>query len=155
MRVFNVFDGELHFDGDELPGYRAPYASAGKHIGAERLAGNVVLLEPGEAVCPYHYELADEEWLLVLEGTPSVRRPSGEVTLEAGDIVCFARGPGGAHKIFNASRAAARVLIVSERRACAAAIYPDSDKVGVFAPDVRLLFRRSDQRDYYDGEGAG
>ena len=75
--------------------------------------------------------------------------------LAAGDVVCFPRGPSGGHKISNAAAAPARVLIVSEHAPCAATIYEDSDKVGVFAQDVRLLFRRGDERDYWDGERPG
>lgn len=153
MTTFNLFDAELSADDDEPDGYRAPYAKVRDQIGAQRLAGSVVLLRQGEAVCPYHYELVEEEWLFVLAGTPTVRSPAGEDTLVPGDIVCFARGTDGAHKIANASAEPARVLIISERADCAATVYEDSDKLGVFAPDTRMLFRRGDQRDYWDGEG--
>ena len=44
-------------------------------------------------MCPYHYELVEEEWLFVFAGTPTVRTPGGEEACRAGDIVCFARGP--------------------------------------------------------------
>src|SRR5439155_12347310 len=36
----------------------------------------------------YHYEY-DDEWLIVLEGRPTVRHPGGEEELDPGDIVCF------------------------------------------------------------------
>jgi uncharacterized cupin superfamily protein len=153
VKVFNLFDDADLVVDDEPEGYGAPYAKVRDAIGAERLAASLVVLRTGEALCPYHYELIEEEWLCVLEGTPSVRTPAGEEMLAPGDIVCFPRGPEGAHKIFNASDAPARVFIVSEHADCAAAVYEDSDKVGVFAPGVRLLFRRTDQRDYWDGEG--
>lgn len=150
--VFNLFDASLQVDDEEPAGYLAPYAKLHQNIGARRLAASVVELGQGTAVCPYHYEFVEEEWLFVLAGTPSVRTPAGEDVLEPGDIVCFPRGPEGAHKIANAAPEPARVLIVSEHAACAATHYPDSDKVGVFGPDLRLLFRRSDEKDYWDGE---
>lgn len=153
MNVFNVFDAELNVD-DEPEGYRAAYASLRDPIGAEHLSATVVVLHEGQAVCPYHFEIGEEEWLFVLEGSPSVRTPAGEELLAAGDVVCFPRGPAGAHKIHNGASDPARVLIVSERAETAAAtVYEDSDKIGVFAPGTRLLFRRSDARDYWDGEG--
>lgn len=151
--VFNLLDADLDFDED--PGkYHAAFARVGPAIGAERVAGNIIALEQGQAICPYHYELVEEEWLFVLTGTPTVRTPTGEEILAAGDVVCFPRGPQGAHQIFNVAGEPARVLIVSERHPCTATIYEDSDKVGVFAPGVRHLFRRSDERDYYDGEAT-
>ena len=88
-----------------------------------------------------------------LEGTPTVRTPSGDEVMKAGDIVCFSRGPGGAHKISNVAAEPARVIMMSERADTAATVYEDSDKIGVFAPDTRLLFRRADAVDYWEGEG--
>ena len=35
-------------------------------------------LPPGQAVGPYHYEDPEEEWLLVVSGTPTLRHPGGE-----------------------------------------------------------------------------
>ena len=156
MRRLNLFDDAvLRVDEDEPDGYRAPYARVGEAIGAARLAGTVVLLGPGQALCPYHHELAEEEWLLVLAGTPTARTPDGERVLRPGDLVCFPRGPEGAHRIANAAATPARVLVVSERAEVAGTVYPDSGKVGLYAPGERLLFRRADQRDYWDGEPPG
>ena len=53
-------------------------------------------LDPGESVCPYHYEHPEEEWLLVLAGRPTLRDPDGEHELAEGDLVCFLEGPDGA-----------------------------------------------------------
>lgn len=152
MRVFNVLDGPLEPDPTEPEGYGSPYAKVRDNIGAQRLAGTVAVLAKDEWVCPYHYELVEEEWLLVFAGTATVRTPSGEEAVATGEIVCFPRGPTGAHQIGNAAQEPLRILIVSERAPCAATVYETSDKVGVFGSDMRLLFRRSDQRDYWDGE---
>jgi uncharacterized cupin superfamily protein len=153
MKRFNLFDESLlDVDEDEPDGYRAPYAKVQHRVGASLLGGTVVLLRQGEAVCPYHYEQIEEEWLFVLAGAPTVRTPEGERVYETGDVVCFPRGPAGAHKISNAGEEPARILIVSEHAEVAAAIYEDSDKIGIFGPELRMLFRRRDARDYWDGE---
>jgi len=155
MKRVNLFDDDqLQVDEDEPPGYRAAYSGLRERIGAERLAATLVLLEQDQAVCPYHAELIEEEWLFVLAGAPTVRTPAGEQVLEEGDVLCFPRGPAGAHRIANAAPEPARVLIVSERAALAATVYPDSDKIGIYGRDLRLLFRRSDQREYWDGEAG-
>jgi uncharacterized cupin superfamily protein len=153
VKRFNLFDDALlSVDADEPDGYRAPYAKLADHLDAAKLAASLVLLGPGQAVCPYHYEILEEEWLFVLSGTPTVRTPADDEVLEQGDVMCFPRGPAGAHKISNTSDAPARILIVSEHAALSATVYEDSDKVGVFGPDLRMLFRRGDERDYWDGE---
>ena len=110
-------------------------------------------LAPGASSCPYHYEY-DEEWLLVVEGTIVLRAPDGEHTLERGDLVCFPRGPEGAHKIMNRGELSARTLMFSSARAPAVSVYPDSDKIGVWPGNEAdaAVFRRSTAVPYSDGE---
>jgi uncharacterized cupin superfamily protein len=126
-------------------------------VGAEEINLNVVELAPGQAVCPYHYEYV-EEWLIVLAGEVAVRAPDGEELAHGGDAVCFPTGPAGAHKVTNCSDAPARVVLFSSSRRPAVAVYPDSDKIGVFPErDAdRVMLRREDgNRDYWDREGEG
>jgi uncharacterized cupin superfamily protein len=154
VRRFNVFTAEPEYDPSDPDGYRAGMARFGSLIGATELGGTVYELPPGQSNCPYHYEYGNEEWLVVLAGRLTVRRPEGEEELEAGDVVCFAEGPDGAHKLTNRSNDAARVFMVSTRREPAVAVYPDSRKIGVW-PDGEqdaILVRRESAVDYWDGE---
>jgi uncharacterized cupin superfamily protein len=110
-------------------------------------------LAPSEGSSPYHYEY-EEEWLLVIDGTIVVRTPDGEQTLERGDLVCFPSGPRGAHKVMNRSGAPARTLAWSSARVPAVSVYPDSNKIGVWAGDEAndLVFRRDSAVPWADGE---
>ena len=55
----------------------------------------------------------------------------------------------------NRTAETARVLMLSTRREPAVAVYPDSDKVGVFSddPGASVMVRRTSTVDYWDGEG--
>ncbi len=153
LRRVNLYDIELDHD-EEPPGYGAGYRRIGPLLDADETNFTLIVLEAGQAVCPYHYEYA-EEWLLVLEGEVIVRTPDGEETAAKGDAVCFPAGPDGAHKVSNAGQAPARVAMFSGSRRPAVAVYPDSDKIGVFPPnpDDRAMLRREDgKRDYWDRE---
>jgi uncharacterized cupin superfamily protein len=154
MRRFNLFAAELEHDADDPDGYRTGYANLGERIGAKLLAGKLYELPGAQSICPYHYELGDEEWLIVLEGRPTVRHPGGEDELDAGDVVCFPAGPEGAHKVLNRTEESVRVLMVSTRRMPAVVVYPDSDKIGVFTEERRddLMVRRESGVDYWDRE---
>ena len=149
----NVFRPELESDGDDPPGFRAARDKIAARAGAARLGASVYRLPPGESVCPYHWEAAEEEMLIVLIGTPSVRTPEGWRELGPGDVVSFPVGEAGGHQVANFSDADADVLLISELEPVAVTGYPDSDKVGVFGP-MRALFRRGDAVDYYEGESA-
>jgi uncharacterized cupin superfamily protein len=153
LRRANLYELELEYD-SEPPGYGAGYRRIAPLVDAEETNLNVMLLDPGQAVCPYHYEYA-EEWLLVLDGEVVVRTLDGEEPAVRGDAVCFPAGPEGAHKVANHGEAPARIVMFSSSRRPAVAVYPDSDKIGVFPPNPedRAMLRREDgQRDYWDRE---
>jgi uncharacterized cupin superfamily protein len=154
MRRGNVFNDEFEYDETDPPGFRAGMARVGASAGGETLAVKAFELPPGESVCPYHYEY-EEEWLLVLEGAVLLRTPAGEEELERGGLVRFAPGPEGAHKVTNRGEQAARIVMFSSAREPAVAVYPDSDKIGVWPgnADDHVMLRRADGAvDYYDGE---
>jgi uncharacterized cupin superfamily protein len=157
VRRVNLFNAEFEYEPDSPAGYRSGSVSCGPLIGASRLSGKLYEIPPGQSICPYHYELGDEEWLLVLEGRPSVRHPEGEERLAPGDTVCFPAGPVGAHMVANPSDETVRALMFSTRQMPAVVIYPDSDKLGVFTDDERddLMVRRSDAVGYWQDEPAG
>jgi uncharacterized cupin superfamily protein len=146
----NLFAVEARQDEGDPAGYETPYVRVGPLIGASAIGATIYVLNEGQSTCPYHYEYGNEEWLLVLEGRPVLRQPEGEDELEPGDVVCFPEGPEGAHKLSNRRPEPARIVLFSTKREPSAAIYPDSDKIGVWPPGK--LFRLGDAADYWDGE---
>jgi uncharacterized cupin superfamily protein len=154
VKRVNIANPAFVHEDDDPEGFRAGMARMGPGLGASQTGASVYELPPGEAVCPYHYEYAEEEWLLVLEGNPKVRDPDGEHRLEPMDLVFFERGPAGAHKVLNDGDETARVLMFSPVITPAATVYPDSDKIGIWtgnkADDV--MVRRASNVDYFDGE---
>jgi uncharacterized cupin superfamily protein len=154
MRRFNVHSATYDYPADNPEGYRRGRARVGEAIGSRRIGGSLYELPPGESPWPYHYELGDEEWMIVLDGRVEVRTPEGEQELGPGDVLCFLEGPEGAHKMVNRADETAHVLMLSTRRWPAVAVYPDSQKIGVFGddPGARIMARRESDVDYWDGE---
>ncbi len=154
MRRYNVFSAEVEHDLEDPEGYRGGGVRIAPLVGGTMLGGTLYELPPDEGICPYHYEYGNEEWLLVLSGRPSLRHPEGEDVLEPGDIVGFPVGPDGAHKVTNRSDSTVRVLMLSTQHEPSVAVYPDSDKIGVWPGDARdnLLVRRESVVDYWDRE---
>jgi len=137
MKTFNLFRGVTSGDESDPPGFQARAAQLGPMLGAARVGMTVYELPPGQAVCPYHFHWGDEEWLIVVAGTPTVRTPEGETVLDAGDVVCFPVGPAGAHRINNAGDETARVALFSNTHEFGIIEYPDSDKVGIWDATTR------------------
>lgn len=150
MKGFNVFTDELDRD-SRREGYRwRGVWGLGERLGASRMGASVLELEEGEQSFPYHFHHGVEEWLYVIAGSPTLRDPDGERTLQAGDLVCFPSGPEGAHSV----RGPGRVMLLSAGGPPSICVYPDSEKLGT-RPGLehdRLNFRRADAVDYWEGE---
>ena len=70
-----IADPPFTFDKDDPDGFRGGMFRFGSVVGAEQLGTSVYELPPGQSICPYHYEYAEEEWLVVLVGKPDASPP--------------------------------------------------------------------------------
>lgn len=152
-KVFNLY-GEQWNRVEDRPGWQSKDGWVGAHIGAELIGGSVYELEPGCRLWPYHTHHANEEWLLVVRGRPTLRTPEGEQELEEGDVVAFPRGKAGPHQVINRTEAPIRVLMISTLIQPDLVEYIDSGKLGARSADGEriLLARPGPTVDYWDGE---
>lgn len=160
MATANLDDPD--FDaGEERPGFTYRRARLGRQAGAERLGASLYEVPPGQATFPYHAHTANEELLIVLRGTPTLRSPDGARELAQGEVVSFPTGPRGAHQVINRSDETVRFLVVSEMNAPELSLYPDTGRIGALErapgtpadPDEFFgFFRREDALDYWEGE---
>jgi uncharacterized cupin superfamily protein len=137
---------------------RGRTARVGALAGAERLGATLYEIDPGHNGSPFHLHHGNEEMIIVLSGSPTLRTLDGTRRLEPGEVVACPVGRAGAHQLQNRTDQRVRVLVVSTM------IYPDtaemldSDKILVIShppgtPD-RLFgaFPRSAQVDRLAGE---
>jgi uncharacterized cupin superfamily protein len=155
MRRINIAAPRFSYDAEDPDGFRSGMTRLGTLLGGPEESGITVYeLPPGQAICPYHYEVGEEELLLVLEGHPTLRHPEGSDRLDPWDVVFFEKGAGGAHGIRNETEEPVRVLMFSTVVVPTATVYPDSDKVGIWTgdPEADVIVRRESRVDYFDGE---
>ena len=115
-------------------------AHVGAQAGARELAANVYELDPGAVGSPLHAHHANEELLLVLAGTPSLRGPGGTQLLSAGAVVAFPRGQAGAHSLVNRSDAPVRYIVVSTTNRPDVVEYPDTGATLVVLAEQCLAY---------------
>jgi uncharacterized cupin superfamily protein len=120
----------------------------GEHLGATLWGGTLYELGPGERMCAYHWHFAEEEWLIVVTGSPTLRTPEDERVLRPWDVAVFRRGPEGAHEVRNDTGEPARVVMLSTASDPEVCVYPDTGEVGVAAgwsrpdgPQVKHLWQ--------------
>ena len=98
----NLLDDEAWLERTSPPEHQG-YVWRRKRVAGQHLGAGLIELPPGESTFPYHYELGNDELLVVVLGTPTLRTPDGERKLAPGDCVLLPSGPEGAHKITNRS----------------------------------------------------
>ena len=154
MRRVDLCDPKIEYGPDDPEGFGSGRMRVGVQLGAKQTGASLYELPPGQSLCPYHYEYGEEEWLLVVEGTASVRTPEGTEEVQPLELVFFPIGPDGAHEIRNDTEDRVRVLMWSTVVYPSATAYPDSGKVGVWTGDRSedLMVERSSRVDYFHGE---
>ena len=152
-RVQNLLSLALEDSSENPPGHRFAATSLSRAFGSVATGMGVYELEPGNASWPYHFEAAEEEWLIVIEGELTLRTPEGETVLRAGDVTCFPAGAAGAHAVRNHTDAPVRFAMPSTRAPYGGAtVYPDSGKLSVWGPNFHHRGLLGDPVDYWDGE---
>lgn len=134
------------------PLYDSESASMTKGTVAQQLGASFDIVAPGQQSCPYHYHFAEEEMFIVLQGEGTLRVAGELLPIRAGDVITIPAGPDYPHHILNTSGAPLHYLSISTQKEPEICVYPDSGKVGSFAPGLRLLQRHEAGLDYWDGE---
>ena len=134
------------------PHYDSECVSLSQGTAAAQLGASFDIVAPGQQSCPYHFHHAEEEMFVILQGEGTLRVAGERVPVRAGDTIFIPAGPDHPHQLINTSGAPLHYLSISTQQQPEVCEYPDSGKVGVFAPGLRLLQRREAGLDYWDGE---
>lgn len=134
------------------PRYDAESASLTQGTAAVQLGARIDVLAPGQQGCPYHYHHGEEEMFIVLQGEGTLRVAGEHVPIRAGDTITIPAGPEYPHHLVNTSDAPLHYLSISTQKEVEICVYPDSGKVGAYAPGLRQLERAGTGLDYWDGE---
>jgi uncharacterized cupin superfamily protein len=133
----------------------------GEKAGSDQLGCSLYELPAGARSWPYHYHTANEEAIFVLSGAGTIRLDGDTFEIVEGDYVPLPANESGGHRVINDGDAPLRYLAVSTMHEPDVAVYPDSEKLGVFvgAPpggrDDRSLYgfyRIDDDVDYWEDE---
>jgi uncharacterized cupin superfamily protein len=149
--VINVFEDDWEQIYPPTEGWRSNIRrlAPGSNLGM-----SVIELLPGQTQTPYHFHHGNEELVLVLQGTPTLRSPDGERELGAGDAVHFPTGPAGAHQMINRSSEPARYVVADAKVSPEVVEYPDSGKFMAMSRTTQFwsIHRLEEAADYFDGE---
>jgi len=104
---------------------------------------NLTRLAPGTWSALHHSHTRQDEFVYVLEGTPTLVTEAGETSLAPGMCAGFPSG-GSAHHLENRSGADVVILEIGDRTPGDAVAYPDDDLTAATGPDGRYRYTRKD-----------
>ena len=121
--------------------------------GAQNTLVSIYEIPPQKAAYPYHFHHKNEETFYIISGCGVLKTPEGEKQVKAGDLLFFPTGPEGAHKLTNTSETENLVYLDFDVvHQLDIAVYPDSDKIGIWGMGINQIFPQGSHVDYYDGE---
>lgn len=153
-RVVNLLELALEAAPEDTPpGHAFRGERLTEPFGATTTGMSVYELDPGLSCWPYHFEVSEEEWLIVISGELTLRTPAGERVLRAGDVACFPAGAAGAHAVRNHGTTPVRYAMPSSNGGYGgASVYPDSGKVNVYTEGFRHRGWLGEPVPYWEGE---
>ena len=118
--------------------YPAPFDTAltgrarralGDVLGLTQFGVNLSRLEPGAVSSLRHSHSAEDEFVLILEGAPTLVTDGGEQVLAPGIAAGFPANSGDGHRLENRGDATVVYVEVGTRAARDEVLYPDADLV--------------------------
>ena len=136
--------------------YPEPFASRmirrqkqplGDLFGLTNFGVNLTRLAPGARSALRHAHSKQDEFVYVLEGTPTLFTDEGPTRLEPGMCAGFKAGTGNGHHLVNETSQEAVYLEIGDRSAGDSCTYPDDDLVGT-SVNGKWLFTHKDGSPY-------
>jgi len=116
--------------------YPAPFASLvegrtkrklGDYFGLTNFGVNLTHLAPGAVSALFHHHSKQDEFVYILQGTPTLMLGKQEYLLKPGDCMGFKAGEGVEHQLVNHSAEPAVYLEIGDRKEGDEVEYPHDD----------------------------
>lgn len=123
-------------------------AKLGDAFGLSNFGVNLTRMAPGAISSLFHAHSQQDEFVYVLEGSPTLRLGDREYTMSPGECIGFAAGSGHAHQLINATGADVAYLEIGDRSRGDEVLYPNDDLAVSTTSDGERAFAHKDGRSY-------
>jgi len=137
--------------------YPAPFAAVvegrtkrklGEQYGLDNFGVNLTTLEPGAASALMHHHSKQDEFIYILEGSPTLRLGDEEFVMRAGTCCGFKAGSGVPHQLVNRSAEPVSYLEIGDRTVGDQAEFPHDDLKASQTENGRWLLTRKNGEPY-------
>lgn len=119
----------------------------GDLFGITNFGVNLTTLRPGAESSVLHRHSKQDEFVYIVEGTPTLVTDAGEFVLEPGMCAGFP-AKGAAHQLVNRSDRNVTYLEVGDRTPGDQGAYPADDLMATLGPDGKWVYSHKDGRPY-------
>ena len=109
---------------------------------------NQTELEPGSMSALFHAHSTQDEFIYILEGTPTVKIGSEEYLMHPGECIGFKADSGEAHHLINNSNENATYLEIGDRNPNDNVEFPNDDFQAALSEDGSWLLTHKDGTPY-------
>jgi uncharacterized cupin superfamily protein len=117
--------------------------------GGSQISVSMEVLEPGKQANQVHYHLLEEEHVLILQGSLTLRLGAQSHVLSEGDYVCFPAAQKRGHALINHTTEPCRYLVMGNPQPHDVVVFPETGRVGVRLMDEG--YRQSSRMEYWEG----
>jgi uncharacterized cupin superfamily protein len=116
----------------------------GDLFGLVNFGVNLTTLAPGAASSLRHAHSRQDEFVYILQGTPTLVTNAGETLMQPGSCAGFSAGTGDAHTLVNRTATDVTYLEIGDRTKGDEVTYPDDDLAAVMGQDGKWIYTRRD-----------
>ncbi len=131
---------EFAWEGDGLATLYLGHAT-----GTRKIYANIDRIAPGKVSCKYHSHSEQEEFLMILAGSGTLRYDGKEYAVTAGDCIAKPAHSNIPHQFINTGTDTLEILDVGTQQHNDIVHYPDEDT---------YLIKNGDSRTVFDGSTA-
>ncbi|MFM9971718.1 MAG: cupin domain-containing protein [Burkholderiales bacterium] len=120
----------------------------GEVFGLTNFGVNLTCLGPGSMSALRHAHATQDEFVYILEGSPTLVTDQGATLLHAGMCAGFKAGTGDGHHLVNRTKQDVLYLEIGDRSAGDSVVYPDDDLRATFGEDGQWKFSHKNGAPY-------
>jgi uncharacterized cupin superfamily protein len=120
----------------------------GEVFGLSNFGVNITHIDPGSISALFHTHAVQDEFIYILEGTPTLIFGDKEFQMKSGECMGFKAGTGIGHQLVNRSSKTVAYIEVGDRTPNERVEYPHDDIEATSTPDGPWVFTHKNGASY-------
>jgi uncharacterized cupin superfamily protein len=126
----------------------------GNYFGLENFGVNLTTLEPGSSSSLQHHHKTQDEFVYILQGSPTLHVGEHKILMKAGECIGFPKNQGVGHCLVNESSQVVVYLEMGDRSQGDVVHYPNVDLMAQMDDQSKFVFTHKDGTPYSTSQSS-